>query len=371
MTEEQFLQFKFKSESDSLDFKSEQYKFTSATDEQKSELLKDIIAMANSWREETGYIILGIIEKPEKPNELIGITEHIDDSRLQEFINNKTNKICSFSYKTVTFEDLTFGIIEIPVQKRPLFLKKQYGRLKQDTVYVRRGSSTTEAKPDEISLMGSSISTHKNHPILELFFYENKKNLKDKTLTATTQEIICADDIPDYRERNNLYGLSLGMTNSDYYREWVNYYNFRNAFQKVTFCIENKGTIEAKNIEIEIKINKNDFNILIDGEEAKSPRKDHLTSIADFHNRIQRISKFEIQEANDYYLVKTTLNSLHAKRFLEIDGAIYIKPNKTSELLIHSLIYCDGESSPFRNELSINFNHTSNTITSEKLLGSI
>ena len=47
MTEEQFLQYKFKSESDSLDFKSEQYKFTSATDDQKSELLKDILAMAH------------------------------------------------------------------------------------------------------------------------------------------------------------------------------------------------------------------------------------------------------------------------------------------------------------------------------------
>jgi hypothetical protein len=37
-------------ESTSLDFKRDQYPFDAATDEQKSELLKDILAFANAWR---------------------------------------------------------------------------------------------------------------------------------------------------------------------------------------------------------------------------------------------------------------------------------------------------------------------------------
>jgi hypothetical protein len=371
MTEEQFLQYKFKSESDSLDFKSEQYKFTSATEEQKSELLKDILAMANSWREETGYIILGVIDKPEKPNELVGIKDHIDDSRFQEFINSKTNKVCSFSYKTITYQSLTFGIFEIPVQKRPLFLKKQFGKLKQDTVYVRRGSSTTEAKPDEISSMGNSISPHKDHPVLNLFFHDHDNNSKAQELTSDTHEVICVDEIPDYIGGSNIYFSALNMVNSNYYREWLEHYNFKNAFQENNFCIENSGTSEAKNIEVELKIDKNDFDILIDGEEIKYPDEDDLMSIVRFDSKYQHVSNLEIQETNTHYLIKTNINALHAKRFIEIDGQIYVKPHKSSQLLFSSLIYCDGESSPFKSELNVIFNHTIQKITSEKLIGAI
>ena len=44
-------------EGTSLDFKSAQYSFEYATDKEKSELLKDILAFANSWRRTTAYIL--------------------------------------------------------------------------------------------------------------------------------------------------------------------------------------------------------------------------------------------------------------------------------------------------------------------------
>ena len=40
----------YQNESETLDFKEDQYAFDGATDIQKSELLKDILAFANSWR---------------------------------------------------------------------------------------------------------------------------------------------------------------------------------------------------------------------------------------------------------------------------------------------------------------------------------
>lgn|GEM_PF-2809472 len=39
-------------EGTTLDFKREQYRFERASDEQKGELLKDILAFANGWRAE-------------------------------------------------------------------------------------------------------------------------------------------------------------------------------------------------------------------------------------------------------------------------------------------------------------------------------
>ena len=49
-------------ESSSLDFKLEQYPFAGATDDQKSEILKDILAFANAWRRTDAYVLIGVEE---------------------------------------------------------------------------------------------------------------------------------------------------------------------------------------------------------------------------------------------------------------------------------------------------------------------
>ena len=49
-------------ESATLDFKVQQYSFVSGTPEQKGELLKDILAFANSWRQTDAYILIGVKE---------------------------------------------------------------------------------------------------------------------------------------------------------------------------------------------------------------------------------------------------------------------------------------------------------------------
>jgi len=48
----------FRGESETLDFKRDQY--TYGTDLEKSELLKDILAMANAWRNDMSFILVGI-----------------------------------------------------------------------------------------------------------------------------------------------------------------------------------------------------------------------------------------------------------------------------------------------------------------------
>lgn len=53
-------------------------------------------------------------------------------------------------------DSASFGVIHIPLQDRPVFLTRDYGKLKKNVVHVRRGSSTGEADPDEIARMGLS-----------------------------------------------------------------------------------------------------------------------------------------------------------------------------------------------------------------------
>src|SRR3989339_1166840 len=86
-----------KGESVTLDYKVEQYKFNGNKDD-KSELLKDVLSFANAWREEKGYILIGISENNGQ-GEIVGIQSDdiIDDANIQQFINSKTNKHIPFS----------------------------------------------------------------------------------------------------------------------------------------------------------------------------------------------------------------------------------------------------------------------------------
>lgn len=159
----------FKSESETLDFKRDQYKFIGCTDEDKSELLKDILSFANAWREENAYILIGVSEE-NGHREIVGINpvDVIDDATIQQFINNKTNKVVPFISYTVNCQKGLVQVIEIRDcgSERPFFSVKDYGKVKKNVVKVKRGSSTDDADLEEIVRMGEHRSLRKQ-PILE------------------------------------------------------------------------------------------------------------------------------------------------------------------------------------------------------------
>ena len=139
----------------SLDFKSAQYPFENANDGEKAELIKDILAFANSWRRTTAYILIGVEEVKGGRSKVVGVEKHLDDASLHQFVNEKTQRPVEFSYRVIQIEGTTVGAIEIPVQDRPIYLKKQFGKLRERDVFTRDGSSTRIATPDEIAKMGA------------------------------------------------------------------------------------------------------------------------------------------------------------------------------------------------------------------------
>ena len=78
-------------EGNHLDYKRE-VAFVGATDEQKSKLLKDILAFANAWGDRDRHILVGVDHTPGKPATVVGITSGLDDSQIQQFVNSKTNR---------------------------------------------------------------------------------------------------------------------------------------------------------------------------------------------------------------------------------------------------------------------------------------
>lgn len=62
MTTQELEQLLYEEERTTLDFKQKQYPFAKASDEEKGELIKDILAFANAWRRTTAYILIGVEE---------------------------------------------------------------------------------------------------------------------------------------------------------------------------------------------------------------------------------------------------------------------------------------------------------------------
>jgi len=173
-------------EGTSLDFKRDQYPFVGVNDDDvKSELLKDILAFANSWRRSDAYILIGVEEVSGGRSNVVGVSTHLPDASLQQFINTKLQRPLIFSYEAYAYEKVQIGVIHIPIQDRPFYLKKGSGRLNANVVYIRRSSSTDIASPDEIAKMGiATQESVNNHVELEALaeelhhFLETSANMK-------------------------------------------------------------------------------------------------------------------------------------------------------------------------------------------------
>ena len=156
----------YRGESESLDFKVDAYAFS--TDDEKGEVLKDILAFANSWRESEAYILIGVKEgKDGVPAEPLGITKStFDDNALQQFMKDKAQTPIQFRYEEVSLNGCKCASITIPIQERPKFAVKSFGKVESNVVYIRRGSSTDKAKPDEVARMGKESSKSATFAVL-------------------------------------------------------------------------------------------------------------------------------------------------------------------------------------------------------------
>ena len=168
-------------ENSTLDFKRDQYPFDKASDEQKSELLKDILAFANAWRRTDAFLLVGVEDVKGGRSNVLGVASHFDDANIQQFVNSKTNRPVTFSYEVFPFEGSQLSVFHLPLQDRPIYLKNNFGKLRQQVVYLRRGSSTGTADPDEVAKMGTLkirevlgelSSQPKLNPVLQALYHD-------------------------------------------------------------------------------------------------------------------------------------------------------------------------------------------------------
>lgn len=123
-----------------LDWKSD-LNFANTTEEKKSEIIKDIVAITNATTTGPGFIFYGV--HPDHPEIVKGISERNDDSNFQQLVIDKVDPTINFLYYEANYGDKTVGVIHIkPSVKRPHIIIKNYGILREGQVLIRRGSST-------------------------------------------------------------------------------------------------------------------------------------------------------------------------------------------------------------------------------------
>lgn len=242
---------RYRGEGTDLDFKAARYPFANETEKEKSELLKDILALANASREGVAYILMGFKENSPHPAEVVGLPADgaIDDSRIQEFINGKLDSVLSFRYEERMFDGKHVAVIAIPKQRRPFYIKKDYGDVKANVVYVRRGSATGIASPREIAMMGEGNLVHGEAQIELLLRTEYNQILPDR---FDRKFLVLAEKLPDYEVNRDSLLVHHSYPNTDYYRESAEYYAERRKAITVRVMLENRSEFTLGNVQIEM-----------------------------------------------------------------------------------------------------------------------
>lgn len=345
-----------------LDFKRDQYNFTKASVDNKSELLKDILAFANAWRRSDAFILIGVKEIQGGRSEIHGINERLDDSKIQQFVNSKTQKPIAFSYRNIAFEGESIGLIHIPLQKRPFYLKKDFGPLKKETVYIRRGSSTDIAKIDEIAKMGSSsIYLEESHPKLELFYadYENRNLIiKDFSIESLVLHTPPRKEIPDYEpSSSNIWELNLYQSNRDYFRQLTYYTTIFALLTPVNFAIQNHGSVVANDVRVEIKISdpQNIFKAMDEYQMPDIPERSYSIHDRVAHQIQNQRAAYEltVEHVSDYWLINASAKKVQPKSTAWIGGRLFLGVIESADLKLETNIYADNLPEPIKKEFLI------------------
>lgn len=154
ITLEKIQQLLSQSEGPTLDFKEEPHGI--ANDGKKAEFIKDILAMANTPRENDSYIIIGVRKTQDGRKQIKGVNSHPDDATLQDILNNaaiQPSKPLFYYHDHLEIEGKSIGVIEIPKEENrnigPFCCGKKFAGLETRTYYYRRGSKNEEASTFE------------------------------------------------------------------------------------------------------------------------------------------------------------------------------------------------------------------------------
>ncbi|MCY1511031.1 putative DNA-binding domain protein [compost metagenome] len=373
LTDAMLEELRYKGEGTDLDYKSERYPFARASDDEKSEMLKDILAMANTHRSGTAYILIGFKESSPYPAEVVGLSQEgaVDDSRLQEFVNGKLETKLTFRYEERIFEDKHIAVISIPKQQqRPFYLKKSYGKLSQETVYVRRGSSTSIASPREIAMMGAANAVRGEAQVQLLFLTPENQALPDSFDRAFLN---FPKNLPDYGPNRSDFLYAHTRVNEDYWRDGARFYSCWRRMIQVRLSLENQSEFPLRDVHVEIVCR------CPESESVSLLRADHMPGEPDSSEfaRLQSLAaviehanqKVGIDERGREPVAHVIIGSMRPGQTVRAEEDLAIMPTSPGHYALQVRILANELPMPLLIEHSFEVTGEVSTLTSSDLVG--
>lgn len=362
-------------ENATLDFKRDQYPFVGASDDQKGELLKDILAMANAWRRTIAYILIGVDEVKGGRSIPVGISQHLNDSELQQFVNSKTQRPVTFAYQGFAFEGLQLGIIEVPIQKRPVFLKKAFGKLAANTVYVRRGSSTDVAQLDEVASMGASdAGSGERQPAFELGWanlYEREAvgpTVAVETIVLTPK-LSARSLIPNNGAFGHLGVYQFGSSDEDYYKRLIGYTYKDSLLTAQGFYIRNTSGTAATDVLVRSRIPKIEGVQLYDydGRPEMPSKHSLLANIRPITQQLQKRPEPAVADFPDHWELTIPFGTVLPKDTVWSAGVIYLGSMESRRIDFAIEVFAANLPAPLSFTLSVDLAVTTRPMTRDDL----
>jgi hypothetical protein len=361
----------YEEEGVSLDFKASQYRFDGASDDDKSELLKDILAFANAWRRSEAFILLGVEDVKGGRGRVVGVQSHLDDAQLQQFVNAKTQRPVAFSYHPLHFEGTEIAILQIPKQDRPLYLRRDFGRLRADTVYIRRGSSTDVARPDEIAKMGSAEPTEGDIALSVFFADPGRRASVNPVIRSQVLEVPEKKAIPDYSRGRSAYMVTdfHHSARADYYRELVQYTKLHRFAQPVYFAVSNSGSTTAFDVQLQVTVQGAEEGVcVLDSEDFPDPPKAEYNLWGSRVPPVLHRAEVTARRMNGHWLVEARAPKVQPKATHWFGDPVYIGGPQTRELELSVLVFADNLQEPHRQVLTLRVEATSERTDLDRIL---
>lgn len=145
-----------------------------------AEFAKDIMSFANTVRDESAYILIGVKELPNKTGEIVGVDEAdiLDQAQYQQKIKDLLDPIPRFNVFSVYVDHLQVRVIEIPIENysSPIKPTKTVANiLNKRDFYVRKNTSNEPATYDDTIRLDAWLKS-----IPKNVYFKNKKENKAK-----------------------------------------------------------------------------------------------------------------------------------------------------------------------------------------------
>lgn len=146
----------YENESHRIDFKQVEYRL--GKDRKKNEILKDFLSFANNLSDDDKFIIIGVKQKDDGTNELIGVEQPTDEAQYRQFINEYIEPQINYEYRNFQYNGKTICYFRIYNNNdRPYLFKKDCPNpenrkidFKYGDGFIRVGTSTKKIGRKEI-----------------------------------------------------------------------------------------------------------------------------------------------------------------------------------------------------------------------------